>query len=345
MIATASRPWFHLYQTDFARLRSSQEKEHGLFQSSDAEPYSSGSPTQAEQDSECDSQTESKFDITSLPAEVLSTICSFLEAEQLCNLAQVNSALISHAYDPKHWRRIARETWPSECERELRKHLYSYKTWRLLCTQRPRLRTNALFVLQHQFTKTASRFAASEPQAPVFLVTYYRFLRFYTSGTVMSLTTPEAPHLAYRRVRTFHGRASGPDKDETRPLTGSYSFDESTRQVRIELPMKHHKFPNMRSGKVFMDFDLHSTTHGAYDRLYLRSHFAMMEDSDFGGDSNILYPCDWFEDKPFRLVPLLGFRDRIYREFPKNDDRDLAQWYEMKKAARAEQKNRRGCRS
>ncbi|CAN8065268.1 unnamed protein product [Agarophyton chilense] len=335
---TEPKPWLQLYQTDFANLRSLYNNKHNLHDQPLSRLPTSESSTDEQE------QQQPKLDILSLPGEVLSTICSHLDAEHLSTLAQVNSGLISHAYDPKHWRRIARSTWPSESNQQLEKHLYAYKTWRVLCTQRPRMRTNALFVLRHQFTKTATRFAASEPQAPVFLVTYYRFLRFYTSGTVIGLTTPEAPHIAYRRVRDLCGKPVSSDRDEVRPVVGSYTFDEIRRGVSVVLPMQHPKFPNMRGGHNVMEFTLSSTVDGAFDRLHLVNHFAVMDGSSDSGNSLVSYTGDSYIEKPFRLIPLLGFRDRVYREFPTDDALDLAQWYEMKKAARAEQKNKRSHR-
>lgn len=331
-----SKPWLDLYQTDFATLRAAREKEiHLLCQNSST---SSSLPCVPEVSNTegTEENGDSEINLTALPAEVLSAICSLLEAEHLSTLAEVNSTLISHAYDPKHWRRIARETWPLESERELSKHLYAYKTWRLLCTQRPRLRTNALFVLRHQFAKTSSRASATEPQAPVFLVTYYRFLRFYNSGVVVSLTTPEAPHISYTRVKDVRDKYMNIDRDESRPLVGYYTFHEEKQEVHLEVPMKHAKFPNMKGGKIYMELSLRTTTPGAFNRLYLKSHFAIMDAAnDFDDDGCISYPCDAFVNKPFRLIPILKFQDMIEKEFSREDDNDLAQWYEMKNRDRS----------
>ncbi|KAI0565635.1 F-box-like protein [Gracilaria domingensis] len=334
---TAPKPWLQLYQTDFANLRSLHKSQYKPLD----KPALHQPPSEA---AASDEPRRPKPDILSLPGEILSAVCSYLDAEHLAALAQVNSALMSHAYDPKHWRRIARHTWPFESDEELQKHLYSYKTWRLLCTQRPRLRTNGLFVLKHQFTKTASRFAASEPQAPVFLVTYHRFLRFYSSGTVVGLTTPEPPHLAYRRVRDPRGRGISCDKEETRPVVGTYTFDESRREVSVVLPIQHPKFPQMRGGDNVMEFTVTSTVDGAFDRLHLINHFAVMDNSGDSQVASVMFPSESFVQRPFRMIPLHSFRERIYREFPRDDAVDLAQWYEMKKAARAEQRNKRARR-
>lgn len=272
--------------------------------------------------------------VTSLPSEVLTAIFSLLEPEQLSTLAQVCGTFLAYAYDPTHWRRIALRTWPNESVKDLEKQLYKYKTWRKLCIQRPSLRTNAIYVTRHQFTKTASRSAAYEPLAPVFLVTYYRFLRFYADGTVVSLTTPDPPEHAFRRLRRAW-KPSVQERDKAYPNVGQYELNEDTMEVSLTLPMRQPRFPNMRGGTMFMRFSLSQTKQGAYDRLFLIDHHAVM---DHDGGDLVSYSSELFGGKPFRLIPIWGFKRKVYLEFPRDDHHDLAQWYEMKKQARKAQK-------
>lgn len=286
-------------------------------------------------DDDTDTDAIPETTLFSLPSEVIHYILSMLEAEQFSTLAQVSSDFLPYVYDPRHWRRLALRQWPDETRSQLESRLYEYKTWRKLCTHRPRLRTHGIYVVRHQFTKTSSRHATTEPEAPVFMVTYFRFLRFYTDGTVISLTSPDSPHLAYRRVRRTWW--PGPnEKDKTKPSVGQYEFDEMNMQVNVSLPMDVARFPDMRQGTVYMHLTLMSTKQGACDRLVPTSHYCIMNDN--GGDL-VPYPVD---AKPFRFISIWGFRNNVYREYPRDDDRDLAQWFEMKKAARSFQQQQRG---
>lgn len=276
-------------------------------------------------------ETSQSPGLLSLPNEVLFSIFCRLEPEQLSVLAQTNTQLLEHAYDPRHWRRIALETWSHETQEMLKKELLVYKSWRKLCTLRPHLRTNGIYVLRHQFTKTASKTVGAEPQAPVFLVTYYRYLRFYTDGTVIGLVTPEAPHLAMRRVHRHWLPAPG-ERDKVGPTVGRYDFDERAMRIIISLPMHHVRFPGMRPGIMFMHMRLSSTTPGSCDRLFVTDHYAVMDQE---GEPHVSFPAHELNNKPFRLIPIWGFRMAMSREFPSDDEHQLAKWFELKKNNRA----------
>lgn len=332
------KPWLDLFRTDFVSLRLARELELQLpfHSSASLSPSLQDQPSDEEQLPDVDEIPSQTVSILALPSEVLHAIFSRLEPEHLSAAAQVCNKWLSHAYDPHHWRRIARRTWPKDSTASLERMLYEYKTWRKLATQRPRLRTNVIYVTRHQFAKTACRAAASEAQAPVFLVTYHRFLRFYTDGVVVALTTPEPPDLSYKRVRRIWA-PSALDRDKAPPSIGTYQLDESSLDVRVTLPMSQPKFPAMRTGTIYMRFSLGGTAPGACDRLFLTEHYAIMDQN--GGDL-VSYNAEAFGGKPFRLVPMLGFRNKVYKEFPCDDDRDLAQWYEMKRASRAARRQR-----
>lgn len=321
------RPWLGLFQTDFSKLcLEHSNATHPPSETFENEPCTINSDKCLSAQGK--EHSSHNINIFSLPSEVLQLIFSLLEAEQLSNLAQVSSKFLSHVYQPLLWRRIALKTWPCELPSELERKLHVWKTWRKMCTHRPRLRTNGVYVLRHQFAKTSTRSATEEPIAPVFLVTYYRFLRFYADGTVVSLTTPEMPHLAIQRVRRGWQPAFG-ERGKVNPSIGHFVFHENLSQVAVSLPLCHSNFPSMRSGMIYMHLTLSSTAPGACNRLFLTDHYAIMDHD--GGD---LIPYRGERRNPFRLVPIWGFRSAVYREFPRDDDMDLAQWFEMKKALR-----------
>lgn len=317
------RPWLQLYRTDFVKLRELEKPHSGTCSPACLDSNAEGGGELAQ-------QRVVLSQLVSLPSELMFSVCSLLDAEQLSALAQVCTHVLSYAYDPRHWRRIAMSTWPNETQSQLERRLYGYKSWRMLCIHRPRLRTSGIYMVRHQFSKMASLTACERPQAPVFLVTYYRFLRFYNDGTVISLVTPEVPHLAMHRVRR-EWKASPAERDKVSPSIGRYNFDEGTLQLVVSLPMHHSRHPDMHSGTVHMHLSLSSTKPGACDRLFVTEHYAIMNHE--GGDF-VPYDAQGLHRKPFRLIPILGFRSAVSRAFPIDDDNDLKQWYDMKRLAR-----------
>lgn len=322
------RPWLALFTTDFVQLRQAQEKAASV-----------GSDTATRDEGDCGAEVDDDddaiclkgdCDVTSLPTEVLFLIFSHLEAEQLSMLAQVCRRWLPHAYEPKQWRRLAINSWPKEPQAVLEHHLYEYKNWRRLVTRRPRLRCTGIYVVRHRFAKTATRFVASEPTAPVFMISYYRFLRFYSDGSVISLVTPESPDRALKRVRK--GWIPSPaDRDKSYPNIGTYVFDEETLTVIVDLPMFQPKYPEMHAGTQYLRLQLASTVCGAYNRLFLIGHYALM---DHAGGAAVPYDSERFGNKPYHFVPIWGFKTHVFSHFPADDDRDLAQWYEMKRESR-----------
>lgn len=121
------------------------------------------------------------------------------------------------------------------------------------------------------------------------------------------------------------------ERDKAAPSVGTYVLDEKALMVRVTLPMSQPQFPAMRTGTLYMTFSLTGTAPGACNRLFLTEHYAIM---DHDGGDLISYNPHEFGGRPFRLIPLHGFRSRVYREFPRDDQRDLTQWAEMKRASR-----------
>lgn len=83
---------------------------------------------------------------------------------------------------------------------------------------------------------------------------------------------------------------------------------------------------------MFMRFWLGSTVPGAYNRLTLSEQYAIMETVPH---ELVTYNPAVFAAKPFRLIYLHNFRARVAHHFPNQDQADLTQWYEMKRARAA----------
>jgi len=64
----------------------------------------------------------------------------------------------------------------------------------------------------------------------------------------------------------------------------------------------------MHTGTVFIHLSLSSTNPGAYDRLFITSHYSIMDHE--GGE---LVPYRMESNKPFYLVPMWDFQTNVYR--------------------------------
>jgi hypothetical protein len=85
-------------------------------------------------------------------------------------------------------------------------------------------------------------------------------------------------------------------------------------------------FPNAMDGTHQMSMSLAGTHASAFNRLYLRSHFAIFED---GGLQE--YSIGDFVDRPWHFVRLNGFSRRVYEHFPPESDLEsgrLGDWAE-----------------
>ncbi|UNI23136.1 hypothetical protein JDV02_008973 [Purpureocillium takamizusanense] len=71
----------------------------------------------------------------------------------------------------------------------------AYPSWRDLFRARPRIRFNGCYISTVNYIRTGqmSTNQATWGGAPVHIVTYYRYLRFFRDGSCISLTTTDAP--------------------------------------------------------------------------------------------------------------------------------------------------------
>lgn len=70
-------------------------------------------------------------------------------------------------------------------------HLPKYGSWRTMFQSRPRIRFNGVYISTCNYVRQGA--SQSGWNTPVHIVTYYRYLRFYDDGTVLSLLTSSEP--------------------------------------------------------------------------------------------------------------------------------------------------------
>lgn len=252
------------------------------------------------------------FDFFQLPSEVIGKIISYLSAEQLSVLAMTSKYWRTYVYVPAHWKALAKRIWRDESARELeRRMVFNYKTWRLLVIHRPHVRVQGYYIMRQSFTKTSTRILSDRPIAPVFLVTWHRWLRFYNDGTVVQLTTPEQLEKAYLRVKKSW-KPLPHQVNKAYPSIGEYNFDEASNQVSVKIQMVPEQYPGMRPVTLFSRFELDSTRPGSFDILRPVEHFAV--DNDTGDTVSF---NGGFGRENFQFVSLFGFKKNVRNYFPK----------------------------
>lgn len=285
------RPWLRLYQYNLP---------NNLPGKASCDSVTLGGEENAEPDV--------KFNFWLLPPDVLQKMLSLLDAEQLSILAMTSKLWRVYVYNPRLWRNLAEKIWPGESRKDLeRKVVFNFKTWRHLVIYRPHIRVSGVYIMRCQFLKTSA--------GQVFPVTFHRILRFYTDGTVVALTTPEALDKAIQRVRKNWKPLPGlnPALHKAAPLLGQYEFDERQNIVEIKLPLVSKQYPNMRQGTAFYRLALHSSRPGAFDTLNLVSHSAI---TDHDNNSEIVIFNHHFGSDRFKFISKYGFKTKVLRIFP-----------------------------
>lgn len=345
MLAPVERKWLALYSTDFvaltqdafqattpkARSRGTSEPCDLLPRSGPGEP--APYPNEDENETEAVEGRERPPEVFSLPDSVMRNIFQRLDAEALSCAAQTCITWRAFSYEPALWRSHALRTWLAEDPKQMERLLWTapppgpYRTWRRLLIHRPHLRCTGIYVRRHQYAKSRGAAINQDGSAApsVFLVTYWRLLRFYPDGVVVALTTPEAPERAFRRLR----RGWEPQSHESgalHPSVGKYNFFESGKTVEITLPVESKLHPRAMKGFQHLTMALAGSHAGAFNRLHLRDHFSIMEDG-----SVVTYQSADVGDgfgKVWRFVPLHGFSWRVYEHYPREaaPDGSLEQW-------------------
>ncbi|KAK4526202.1 hypothetical protein GAYE_SCF20G4116 [Galdieria yellowstonensis] len=247
-----------------------------------------------------------------LSDDIIFQIFSRLSPSDLAACSRVCRRWNSLSFDPAHWKRICLETWPSGGYLEMLKSVMSYGgSWRRMFLERPHLRFDGVYISRHQYIRMG--LTEGKYKQPVFLVTYFRFLRFYPDGVCILLTSADKPTLAVKRLRR-NWSPSASERDKATPCTGSYEFNETTKQVTVISSVKQPKYPDMRDATVVYSMELVSTCRGANDRLYVQSHFSIYENSD----------CPVFHSKDkqtkyYNFIPFRCFQERCSRLFPEED--------------------------
>ncbi|GJQ11718.1 hypothetical protein GpartN1_g3509.t1 [Galdieria partita] len=247
-----------------------------------------------------------------LSDDIIFQIFARLSPSDLAACSRVCRRWNSLSFDPAHWKRICMETWTAGGLTETIKSVVSYGgSWRRMFLERPHLRFDGVYISRHQYIRMG--LTEGKYKQPVFLVTYFRFLRFYPEGICIVLTSADKPTSAVKRLRR-DWCPSANERDKAIPCKGSYEFNEKTKQVTVISSVKQPKYPEMRDATVVYSMKLSSTCRGANDRLYVESHFSIYENSDC--------PVFHSKDKQLKYYSFIAFRcfkERCALLFPEEE--------------------------
>lgn len=143
--------------------------------------------------------------ISALPREILMyifrwVVSSDLDMRALEQLSLVCRGFYICARDPEIWRSACLKVWGRNCTK-----LVPFKSWREMFLRRPHVRFDGVYISKTSYIRQGEESLDGFYRA-WHQVEYYRYLRFFTDGHVIMLTTPEGPLSIVSRLRTRNTR-------------------------------------------------------------------------------------------------------------------------------------------
>uniref|UniRef100_A0A8D0A2L3 F-box only protein n=1 Tax=Sander lucioperca TaxID=283035 RepID=A0A8D0A2L3_SANLU len=139
--------------------------------------------------------------ISALPREIMMyifrwVVSSDLDMRALEQLSLVCRGFYICARDPEIWHLACLRVWGRNCTK-----LVPFKSWREMFLRRPRVRYDGVYISKTSYIRQGEESLDGFYRA-WHHVEYYRYLRFFPSGQVVMLTTPEDPLAVVPRLRT-----------------------------------------------------------------------------------------------------------------------------------------------
>ncbi|KAI7151441.1 hypothetical protein KC324_g15114, partial [Hortaea werneckii] len=154
-------------------------------------------------------------------------------------------------------------------------HTQYSSSWRQLFRSRPRIRFNGCYISTVNYARAGGTSTNTLTWgAPVHVVTYFRYLRFFRDGTAISLLTTTEPaevvhHLTKENLHEHHGNT----------LPSSVMRDALRGRWRLSGPAAtRYKDPAMlgtHANEAETEGDVHIETEGVVPKYYYRMQLAM----------------------------------------------------------------------
>jgi F-box protein 9 len=142
-------------------------------------------------------------------------------------------------------------------------------SWRQMFRSRPRIRFNGCYISTVNYTRPGAQSTNTLTWGiPVHVVTYFRYLRFFRDGTVVSLLTTAEPadvvhHLTKENLHDHHGNV----------LPSSVMKDALRGRWRLTGPLSTSKNPLTNESEV--EGDLYVETEGVVPKYMYQMHLAL----------------------------------------------------------------------
>ncbi|XP_057309780.1 F-box only protein 9-like [Hydractinia symbiolongicarpus] len=172
--------------------------------------------------------------ISKLPTELLILIIKWvvskdLDISSLERLSLVCKWFYACARDEELWKLVCVRAWGIHCSDV---HLY-HNSWRMMFIEKPRVRYNGLYISKNSYIRYGAP-SLDSCYKPCYLVEYYRYLRFFTDGTILVYTSADDPQ------QVVHLLNRPPYRDPT-VHKGYYRLTgENTVNVFFSRTSKHH---------------------------------------------------------------------------------------------------------
>lgn len=218
--------------------------------------------------------------VSDLPWEVVAyifrwVVSSELDIRSLEQLSLVCRGFYICARDPEIWRLIFLKVWGRSCNK-----LLPYTSWRQMFLERPHIRFDGVYISKTTYIRQGMESVDGFYRA-WHQVEYYRYLRFFSDGQVLMLTTPEEPQTIVGRLRTKFPRTEA-------VLCGHYRLSpETDNQTKVfavlnkkeEKPPEYQRYRYIRRASspetehIFhVGLQLCSTARQKFNKLIWKQH-------------------------------------------------------------------------
>jgi hypothetical protein len=145
-------------------------------------------------------------------------------------------------------------------ENNINNYLSSYSgVWREMYLQRPRLNFDGVYISKCSYARAGEQ-SLDNFYRPWHLVEYYRYLRFFSNGTVVFLTSPDEPKIVVSKLKPIvSGSGGASDHNSTGPYHQTFIMNEqcilkgtwtlALKNVSIVLIKRITKSPLYAGGK------------------------------------------------------------------------------------------------
>ncbi|KAH3709582.1 F-box only protein 9-like [Dreissena polymorpha] len=146
--------------------------------------------------------------ISALPVEVLIyifkwVISSQLDMRSLESISMVCRGFYICARDEEFWKLACQRLWGSNIGK-----VKKYGTYRTMYLERPHLQYVGCYISKMSYIRQGEN-SVDGFYSPWHQIEYYRYIRFFSEGQVLMMTSPEDPYMSLPLMKSFDTRSAG----------------------------------------------------------------------------------------------------------------------------------------